>query len=613
MNSLETTSRAAFWVALSAVVVGALAISPHNHTMRVHAATAPVPTAPPITIIPVVPAELNPTSGGAPTASLQQAAAFAWQEFIALNWPAVPQTGALNTRDTPDNKCKFGDPKCSGPLVWETFRGKVEIFPGEGDPPGYTSTAPSYGYDGAPTYNYKPAILPCQAGSMQTVWINLDETDEITLASMYAGAAPSARSPANSAPQIVRFLAKGNRAEYAYVAQNQWWGSGMNTVNVKKNTIAYLRANMVSPPEGGNQFISLPSGTIETKAGWRLLTPKEAASGRFTTAMAQYYENGASGTACSRQGIFGLIALHIIQKTPSAPYFIYASFEQADNIQTMAGTPVEDEDGRLNTPKPPCRADQTAPCPTTPSVVLQDTPTIHPPFSTPPQVNLVPAISPYCTTAGTPADRRLYYLNAASKRALPRSGFICINYRDNPIPDAIISANQTAHAAIRAYNQSQSIPDSPWLYYKLLNVQYQVIDKDYAGVYTGTDPNSGHNPSSYHLANIVVETNQPLQLFSGGLVSGGGTGANSDFDSQFRGPAGSAIHRNMYYNHGQANMGGCMGCHGSQGQEQGGDFSVILAVGPVTMPEVPAPATTSGAAPVPRNRLLAITKSSFVK
>lgn len=585
-----------------------------NTTSKQTLVAVTTPGALPITISSTVPGELNPGTGpgyGAPSASMQQAAAFAWQEFIALNWPAVAQTGALNTRDTPDNNCKFGDPKCTGPLVWETFRGKVEIFPGQGNPPGYTSAAPSYGYDSAPTYNYSPAVQACQAGPTQPVWINLDETDEITLASMYAGAAPSATSPANSAPQIVRFLAKANRTEYAYVAQNRWWGSGINMV--KANTIAYLSANMVSPPAGGNQYVSLPNGTIETKAGWRLLTPKEAASGRFTTAMAQYYENGPSGTVCSRQALFGLVALHIIQKTPSAPYFIYASFEQADNILTPAGTPVEDEDGRINPPQPPCRADQTAPCPTTPSVELQDTPITHPPFSTPPQVNLVPASSSYCTTAGTPADKRLYYLNAGSKRALPRGGFICINYRDNPIPDAIISANQTAHAAIKAYNQAQNIPDSPWLYYKLVNVQYQVIDKNYAGVYTGTDPNSGHNPSSYHLANIVVETNRPLQLFSGGLVSGGGTGANSDFDSQFGGPAGSAIHRNLYYDHGQANMGGCMGCHGSQGQHQGGDFSVILAVGPVTMPEVPAPATSHGAAAVVRNRKLRVAKSSFVK
>src|SRR5882762_328486 len=107
-------------------------------------ATAPAPAvAIPITISSTVPDELNPAGGGAPTASIQQAAAFAWQEFIALNWPAVNQTGGVNQRDTPDNNCKFGDPNCKGPLVWETFRGKVEIFPGQGTPPGYPGVIPN--------------------------------------------------------------------------------------------------------------------------------------------------------------------------------------------------------------------------------------------------------------------------------------------------------------------------------------------------------------------------------------------------------------------------------------------------------------------------------------
>src|SRR5262245_4390696 len=83
-----------------------------------------------ITISPTVPSDL-PTP-----VNLQSAAMFAWQEFIALNWPAVPQTGALNTRDVPNTGAKFGDPSYTGPLVWHTFRHKVEIFPGTGNPPG---------------------------------------------------------------------------------------------------------------------------------------------------------------------------------------------------------------------------------------------------------------------------------------------------------------------------------------------------------------------------------------------------------------------------------------------------------------------------------------------
>ena len=552
----------------------------------------------PITISSAVPAELNPQNGGAPSATLQQAASFAWQEFIALNWPAVQQTGAANTRDTPDNNCAFGDPNCSGLLVWETFRGKVEIFPGSGNPPGYSPSAPSLGYDALPQYNYVTPISPCDAGSgkQATAWINLDETDQITLDSMFAGAAPASVS-GNSQPQLIRFLAKGNRVEYEYVARNQWWVTV--PAAVRTATENYLATNQASPPPGSSQQVSLRDGTIEAKAGWRELTAAESASHRFTTATVRYYET-ENNNLCYHQRTFGLVALHLIQKTPSAPYFIYATFEQADNILTPTGQPVEDDNGRVKQPLPGCRSDQTAPCPTTPSVTLDDTSVVSP-TGIPPQVNLVPAAAQYCTPGIQSAPpNRLYYLNAATQTALRAGGFVCINYRDNPIPQAIIDANEAAHDAMKAYNAAHHIMDTPWLHYKLVNVQYQPIDKDYAGVYTGNDPNSGHNPASYHLANIVVETNRPLQLFSGGLTP---EGSNSDYDAQFGG-TGTNIHHNMFYGGAQQNMGGCMGCHGSQGQHQQGDFSVILARGKVRFPEPAAPLTTRGVAPILRNRSL---------
>jgi hypothetical protein len=54
-------------------------------------------------------------------------------------------------------------------------------------------------------------------------------------------------------------------------------------------------------------------------------------------------------------------------------------------------------------------------------------------------------------------------------------------------------------------------------------------------------------------------------------------------------------------------MGGCMGCHGSQGQNpqgQAGDFSVILARGSVPVPEVPAIESGGNPTQVARNRTL---------
>src|ERR1700743_3495104 len=94
-------------VVLIAFVVGCLIVSRLLKHETAHAAESDS-----IVISSTVPSELNEQHGGAPAATLQQAANFAWEEFIALNWSAVKQTGAENTRDTPDNSCAFGDPKC---------------------------------------------------------------------------------------------------------------------------------------------------------------------------------------------------------------------------------------------------------------------------------------------------------------------------------------------------------------------------------------------------------------------------------------------------------------------------------------------------------------------
>ncbi|HTE16919.1 MAG TPA: hypothetical protein VK689_00890, partial [Armatimonadota bacterium] len=99
-------------------------------------AAAQTPPAPVITVSHKLPTDIP---GGAPNATLQQAAVFAWQEFIALNWSAMAQNGEQGNRETADTTKFFSDPSYTSakrPLVWHTYRGKVEIFPGYGVPPG---------------------------------------------------------------------------------------------------------------------------------------------------------------------------------------------------------------------------------------------------------------------------------------------------------------------------------------------------------------------------------------------------------------------------------------------------------------------------------------------
>lgn len=603
------SSNAGWWIGFCIIVIAAtMALS----SRRAVVMAGPGSSSSEFSIVSTAPSELNPQGGGAPNATFDQAAAFAWEEFIALNWPAGPQQGNPGQRDTPSSSCHFGDPSCTGPLVWQTFRGKVEIFPGNANPfkvvppPGYPGPKgdSSLGYDALPVYNYSTPIPACDQSQQNdpTPWINLDETDQITLDNMYAGVVDANSSPGNSSPQLIRFLAKTNRSQYVYVAQNssatdpsdQWWARIPS--NIVNQTKVYLAAHQASPPPNSSQYVSLPSGTIEIKAGWRPLNPSEFASGRFHTQTVRFYEpvNG-SVIPCYRDATWGLVSLHIIQKTPSAPYFIYATFEQADNILTAQGAKVEDADGNIILQPAPATATTPQVCLKDPQPALASSPscteatssmgsvieTADPSSCTP---NQTPT---YCTAPGS----QLYLRNAlgAPPNSEPSAGNICVDKRENAIPDYAIDANKQAHAAIAAYLKQSGIASAPWLYYKLVNVQYFPYDKiiptpptPNGSLYTSKPPYTAQNPpaSSFYQANIVVETNRSLQLFSGGLSPNISSDWNQD----------GTPHKNSYYNGHFYNMGGCMGCHGSQGQNPGGmagDFSVILARGTVTQPEPP--------------------------
>jgi hypothetical protein len=544
-----------------------------------------------IVISPVVPADIP---GGAHNATLAAAAQFAWQEFIALNWPAL-----ANSRDTPNTALKFGQTGYTGPLVWQTYRHKVETFPGRGNPPGYSNTPPTYGYNAPPQYIYGAGVsasgngqvgaCPGQSPVSQPAWVNLDENSQIGLDQMYAGAAATSPVPG----QQILFLAKGNEVEYAYVAANQWFGQVPPPFTA---TASYVTTNKKDPPPGSTQYVSFPSGTIEVKTAWRRLTSKETASGRFLTGTIRFYETttGTPSYPCYREEQWGMVALHIIQKTPTAPYFVFATFGQTDNMLDPQGNDIEDPNGVL-------LKNQQAP-PLNPTIVSKNATSANPATSSSAQ-----ALSPQTVTCT--AAQQLYYQNIASGggTGLP-AGQVCIQRRKHDIPPTIITANTAAHAAITAYDQGNGIANSPWLYYKLVNVQYKPINKVPGKDYTGPDA------ATFYQANIVVETDYNLQVFSGrfqqqppkkgappnGCVNTLGFDLITDFNCN-----GTPFY-NTYFNGTANNMGGCMGCHGNA-QVGGADFSFILDGQRVAAPESAGPAGAVAA----RKRFAAIFRKDW--
>lgn len=524
-----------------------------------------------ITISSTVPTNLTDVT-------LAGAANFAWNEFIALNWPAVAQTAQPNTRGVADDTAHFGNP-VQGPLVWHTFRSKIEIFPDTGSiPNGYDSTAVDYGYDAAPQYTYASNY---QGPTGPVPWINLDENDEIGLTAMYAGVA----SGVGYTNGLILFTAKGNRQEYSYVAANRFFDSTFGNP-AKRASAAYVTLNSASPPAGNDSIASLPNNTIELKAAWRALAPGEDTT-RFYRTTVRYYRPNAGGDTTFVDTTFALVALHIIQKTPGQPHFVFATFEQADNILSATGTPVEDVNGNLNAafaslpPTAPMVTSQAASNPAPNGYTPQNIQQLGPPMS-----DSVPG-------------SRLYYRNTPDSQGqyYDTEGPVAVNRRVHGIPQTVIDANVAAHEAMTAYAQANNLPAAVWQYYKLVNVQFTPIDKPAGQPYTGADS------STYYLANSVVETNHNLQVFSGqfqpgfSVVSGVDTttlsySTNLITDwcgSNTPGLAGcqstdtptvtvNGPFHNVRYNGTAYNMGGCMGCHGNA-QLGGADFSFLLLEG----------------------------------
>lgn len=460
---------------------------------------------------------------GGTAATKEQLATFAWQEFIAVNWPAKPNpnpaTGMSDYfRGQPDSSA-LASTGSGGTLVWHTYTHRVELYPYNAA----TGTGVLPDINAIPNYQYPSyvKIVPATASTDLTLFNNQDEASEITLADMYFKPFALAAEKMmvkhgvkadHTQMSVIEDLAvkagiiyeaKANPVIYDYVNSK-----GFQAKPTRAAAAAETAHKIHNEPYDKNNTFELPTGSIEIKASWRRYDASIDNLDDYIHQPGIYY-TGSDNNFTAHNDTLLLIGLHIIHKTPSFPEFTFATFEHVSN----------DKYG----------------------FIYKNT------------------NAQTCSTAGV--DRKL-----------PDPGTIEAK-RQFPIPGASSPFNlQAFNSAIQKQLQKQFGQNVFLANYRLIGIQATVADS----------PSDQVPAQEFYLSNLATETNNTLQFFQGGLTGTFANVPNPATKSVFAYDASSQL----YVAHAS---GGCQGCHGSQGQKGGYDFSVISANGNFFAPEAVEP------------------------
>ncbi|HUE95675.1 MAG TPA: hypothetical protein VMN39_03400 [Longimicrobiaceae bacterium] len=234
---------------------------------------------------------------------------FAWQEFIALNWPAAK--GRAGEPDRTRGASQFGRPNDSTPLVWETFKEAHEVFLPDAEPPrpwgesGLLRSLPA-GFS---------TELPAELGEQAEGFLALRMLSKASPRAPRLERVRQAGSGAWLTSQPGRLTHYGiymNRPAFQYIVDGALYDAGNQ------------RGTQIDFPSGSSGATPA-EGAMVLKSAWVEL-PSRKLRHRFHTVEACIVE----GERC-RMALVGLVGLHIVHKTETFPQWSWATFEHVDN------------------------------------------------------------------------------------------------------------------------------------------------------------------------------------------------------------------------------------------------------------------------------------------
>lgn len=245
---------------------------------------------------------------------------FAWQEFIALNWPTNPTHG-------------FGDPNDLSTVQWETYMPREVLFPANGGAPAAWGTLVSDQY--AQKFKSQKLIMNKMKTKLLTFTSKFSSSD--TLSDMGFGQAAPFNSPNWLGAQNgknVWYEIMLNKDYYDYVVKNGFYNAQTQHDSIIAGTPINFPTGMVD-----SNGKTIKTGAIELKAAWMEVDTNSSPLKwkRYKLSLATVMD---PITGALRTTTVALVGLHILHKTQHQPTWVWATFEQIDNVPGTADNPA---------------------------------------------------------------------------------------------------------------------------------------------------------------------------------------------------------------------------------------------------------------------------------
>tara|TARA_B110000091_G_scaffold208044_1_gene247108 strand:+ start:560 stop:2191 length:1632 start_codon:yes stop_codon:yes gene_type:complete len=380
---------------------------------------------------------------------------YSWQAFMAINWPVAKDGKA---------KAKFTD---KGDPSWLGWKEAFQVYRADGQKPapwGAPRTESGLKINEKILSNNDARILLSSKTPTHPDNFNIDdETDQAFAGELF-----------DQNGNVIVYEVLMNKIEFDYVVENELYNLNGQINFASTGAIADFPAG-----DYDNNYL----GAVEIKFAWKIL--------KDTDKKERYFQNEAyvyNKDSVLVKKHFGLIGMHISQKTPTGKQWVWSTFEHIDNLDQNV---IIEKDGSTTVIHPTLTDPNCEICPVNVDATNRNSKGIANTYT-----HNSSKHSDYWNITN---DSNNYYANSTVMKTQAKRMI------DIPVRVKLINSMMQDY-----FKELGSV----WQYYQLIDTQYPVDQNIVPGISTITEYHlpesvinkSGGKPNVALLTNITMET-----------------------------------------------------------------------------------------------------------